>query len=231
MNRLILILSVLIMTGCGSKNDYKSLILKTDAFVEAEPDEAVITIQVSCVDKKIESAKKCLIEKTEKLNSDLSSFGILPEDILTTGVTLTKDYIWTDNSNVFNGYNASTSLNVRVHDLKILDGLYTELLSNEQLTLGSLTYYHSKIDSLNGVACLKALEKASLIADKILTQLPEKNKTIIKVSNIEIPENDDTPRLQYKALEVAAASDQSSIIVNTVKIRVEQQLFVEFKVY
>jgi uncharacterized protein YggE len=231
MNRLILFLSVLIVTGCQSKNDIKTIVLKTDGYVEAAPDEAGIVLNLNCVDKRIENAKSCLIDKTANLNNDLIVSGILKEDILTTGVALAKDYIWVNNSNVFNGYNASTSVNVRVRNLKVLDELYTKLLDNEQLTIGSLTYYHSKIDSLNEVAYLKALDKAGTIADMILTRIPEKNKSIIKISNIEMTEKDDGPVLQYRKFEEAAASDQGTMIVNTGNIKVEQHLFVEFKVY
>jgi uncharacterized protein YggE len=186
MKRLSLILSVILLIGCNSEKEYKAILLKTSGYVEIAPDEASIILNASCVDMNINQAKTCLIKITSKLNDDLKSFGILKEDILTTNVNLSKDYIWRNNSDIFNGYRASTTTSVKVRDLKTLDELYSNLLGNEKLTIGSLTYGYSKIDSINEIAYLKALENANRLADQILTKLPEKNKTITQVSNFEI---------------------------------------------
>ena len=166
MKSLSLILFVVLFISCTPGNDYKTLLLKTSGIVEIAPDEASIILDANCIDMNIRQAKACLIDITSRLKDDLTSFGIKKEDILTTNVNLSKDYIWTNNSQVFNGYRASTTTRVKVRDLKILDELYSNLLSNEKLTIGSLSYSHSKMDSINGVASLKALENANKLADQ-----------------------------------------------------------------
>ena len=232
MKSLSLILTVLMLISCNPRNDYKTIFLKTSGSVEIAPNEASIILNASCVNMDIKQAKVCLIDITSNLNDDLTSFGIQKEDILTTDVNLSKDYIWSNNSEVFNGYRASTTTSVKVRDLKIMDELYSKLLSNEKLTIGSLSYSHSKMDSINGVAYLNALENANKLAEQILSQLPEKHKIITQVSNFEISKSEVQPEPNAKMLEVTEqALDKSSITVNIGNMMVVQHLYVEFKIY
>lgn len=231
MKSLSLILSVVLLISCNSGNDYKTILLKTSGSVEIAPDEASIIINASCINKDIKQAKSCLIDITSSLNDDLLNFGIQKEDILTTNVNLSKDYIWTNNSEVFNGYRASTTTSVIVRDLKILDKLYSNLLSNDKLGIGSLTYGHSKMDSINNVAYLKALENANKLADQILSQLPEKNKSIMQVSNFEISGSEIKPENNYVKFEAAEALDKSNLTINFGNMVAVQQLYVEYKIY
>ena len=63
------------------------------------------------------------------------------------------------------------------------------------------------------------------------TQVPEKNKIITKISNVEIPESENNNEPKFKdALEYNAPS-KSNMEVNIGNMIVEQQLFVEFKIY
>lgn len=228
MNKSAIILAILLLTCCNTENEYKTILLKTSGQVEAEPDEASISIQINCVDKNIESAKKCLINKSNALNEKIIGYGISKEDILTTRINLVKDYIWLNNSNVFNGFNASTTINVMIRDLNLLDDLYTNLLSNEELTIGSLTYNYSQIDSLNEIAYLMALDKANSIADELLSELPEKKKVIARISNVEIPKDDIPVEREFKA---ADAREEMNVNINIGNVIVEQQLYVEYRVY
>lgn len=200
MKRLIYFLLIITLIGCDTKENFKTIILKTNGYVEIQPDEASIIIRVNCIDKNIKTAKNCLIEKSNKLNSTLTKYDIQKQDILTTRVDLTKDYIWKNSSSVFNGYKASTSINVKIRDLTTLENLYTELLSNQQLSIGGLTFQHSKIDSLNEIAYLNALENANRLADKLLSTLPENNKMVTQISNIEISKSDNNYITETKNL-------------------------------
>jgi uncharacterized protein len=229
MKNILQFLFIIFMISCSSEKDYKTILLKTRGVIEVVPDEASIVIEISCIDKQIEQAKSCLIDKSNRLNEDLNSFSIQKDDILTTNVNLSKDYIWIDNSNIFNGYKASTTTRVIIRDLKTLEELYPQLLSNEQLILGSLTYTHSKIDSIDAAAYLKALENANNLADKILSQIPEKNKVITKISNVKIQSSENP--VELKRTERSAEADLRVLPINTGNIINEQELYVEYKVY
>lgn len=231
MKRLSIILSVIMLISCNPEKNYKTILLKTNGIVEVAPDEASLTLNLSCVDKNIEQAKTCLLTISSRLNEDMINFKIRKEDILTTNVNLNKDYVWINNSNIFNGYLASTTTRVKIRNLAILDEVYTKLLSNENLTIGSLTYNHSKLDSINEVAYLIALENANKLADKILSRLPEKNKAITRISNFEITRSEINPESGLRNLEKSVVQDQSQLIVNIGNMIAEKALYVEFKIY
>lgn len=227
----LLILSVVLLISCNSEKEYKTIILKTSGYVEIAPNEASIILNASCVDKDINQAKTCLFNITSKLNDDLKYYGIQQEDILTTNVNLSKDFIWRNNSEVFNGYRASTTTSVKVRNLKNLDGLYSKLLSNEKLNIGSLSYGHNKIDSINEIAYLKALENANRLADQILTKLPEKNKTITQISNFEISRSEGNLELKNEISYESNNLDKSKLTINLGNMIAVQNLYVEYKVY
>jgi uncharacterized protein YggE len=231
MKRVFLILPLVLLFSCTPKNSYKTILLKASGTVEIAPNEASIMITATCLNMDIKQAKSCLIDITSNLDNDLRDFGIQKEDILTTNVNLNKQYIWSNNSEVFNGYSASTTTSVKVRDLKILDELYTNLLSNDKLTVGSLTYGHSKMDSINNMAYIRALENANILADQILTQLPEKNKSILQVSNIEITKSEKNPEIKYERLDEAQALGKSNLTINFGNMVAVQQLYVEYKIY
>ena len=92
------------LLSCNPEKNYKTILLKTNGIVEVAPDEASLTLNLSCVDKNIEQAKTCLLTISSRLNEDMINFKIMEEDILTTNVNLNKDYVWINNSNIFNGY-------------------------------------------------------------------------------------------------------------------------------
>ena len=231
MKRLSILLSVIMLISCNPEKDYKTILLKSSGIVEVAPDEASLSLNLSCVDKNIEQAKTCLLNISSRLNEDLINFKIRKEDILTTNVNLNKDYVWINNSNIFNGYLASTTTRVKIRDLTILDEVYTKLLSNENLTIGSLIYNHSKLDSINEVAYLIALENADKLADKILSRLPEKNKAITQISNFEITRSKINPEPGLMKNEEFAVQDQSQLTVNIGNMIAEKALYVEFKIY
>jgi len=231
MKRLSILLSVIMLISCNPEKDYKTILLKSSGIVEVAPDEASLSLNLSCVDKNIEQAKTCLLNISSRLNEDLINFKIRKEDILTTNVNLNKDYAWINNSNIFNGYLASTTTRVKIRDLTILDEVYTKLLSNENLTIGSLIYNHSKLDSINEVAYLIALENADKLADKILSRLPEKNKAITQISNFEITRSKINPEPGLMKNEEFAVQDQSQLTVNIGNMIAEKALYVEFKIY
>jgi uncharacterized protein len=231
MKRISIILSVILLISCNPEKDYKTILLKTSGIVEVAPDEASLSLNLSCVDKNIEQAKACLVSISSKLNEDLLNFGIKKEDILTTNVNLNKDYVWINNSNIFNGYLASTTTRVKIRDLTILEEVYTKLLSNEKLTIGSLTYNHSRLDSINEVAYLNALDNANKLADKILSRLPEKNKAITQISNFEITRSEINPEPNLRKLEEFEVQDQNQLTVNIGNMIAEMHLYVEFKIF
>jgi uncharacterized protein YggE len=231
MKRLSLALAAVMFIACNPEKEYRTILLQATGSVEIAPDEASIIINSTCIDLDVNQARTCLVEITSDLHKDLDGFGIPKEDILTTGVNWNKEYTWRNNAEVFTGYRASTTTSVRIRDLTILDDLYSTLLGNEKLVVGSLTYSHSKMDSINNVAYLKALDNANELADQILSRLPEKNKTLTQVSNFEIPGGDISPEAGTMKFQASEALDRSTLTINIGNMTVIQQLYVAYRIY
>ena len=226
-----IIILFVVLTACNKGGGYKTMIIKTRGYTEVAPDMAMISVNLSCVNKNIELARNCLAEKTKSLNDLMKHFGIDQKDILTTRVNLNKDYRWVNNSNIFNGYDASVTTNVTIRNLSVMDSLYSALLSDENITLGSLTYSHSKMDSLEDVAYTNALNNANRIAGNMMAGLPEKNREIVQISNVPIQANNATYKNEFKAYEAEVSKDKSTVSLNIGNVAVEEYLYVEYRVY
>ncbi|NEM97276.1 SIMPL domain-containing protein [Pontibacter burrus] len=212
---------------------FKTIMIKSVGEVETLPDMATFHINLNCLQKSVKGSKQCLVEKSNELNSKLLSFGIKQDDILTTSVNMNKSYSWKNNSQVFEGYNSSTSIYIKLRNISKLDQIYTELLENRNLELSGLTYAHSKIDSLKNEAYVDALKKANALADKLLTELPASEKEILKIGNVEIsasmPEANQSGAADgYAVAEVAAQNRAVNISKGTVLVNAT--LFVEYQI-
>lgn len=208
--------------------------LKSFGEVETLPNMATFYINLDCLDKSIKASKKCLVDKSNELHQKVQSFGIQEEDILTTSVTMDKSYRWTNSSRVFEGYRSSTTMFITVRDIDKLDDIYTELLGNRNLELGGLSYSHSQLDSLKNEAYVIALEKSGILSDKLLLQIPETKKEILKIGNIEITasspnaiqaEND----VEYEMTQSISVRNKS-IAISKGTIKVTATLYVEYQI-
>ncbi len=208
--------------------------IKATGEVETLPDMASFRIELSCLKKSIKESKACLVDKSNELNKTLLGFGIDQKDILTTAVNLNKSYNYTNNSQVFAGYNSSTTLYITIRDLNNLDIIYTELLENRNLELNALAYSHSKLDSLKNEAYVKALKNSQVLADKLLSEIPGAKKEILKIGNVEIssslPEAEEAKYdLQSEAMASGLARNKS-ISISKGTVVVNAVLYVEFQV-
>lgn len=210
----------------------KTIMIESQGKVEVLPDEASFYINLSCLDKSIATAKQCLVDKSNALIAQLTSFGIKKEDIMTTSVDLQKSYQWINNSQVFEGYRSTTVVHVKMRDISKLDEVYTQLLDNQNLELSGLSYTHSQMDSLKNDACVIALKKSGVLADKLLTELPEKNKEILKIGNVQITSSSPQPMMMANAEKRMESTgyDAGSIAISKGMIEVNATLYVEYSI-
>ncbi len=241
MHKITAIIALVALAGCQSGETrfearHKTIMIKAAGEVETVPDMATFRIQLACLKPTIGSSKQCLVDKSNALNKKLLGFNIDPKDILTTSVDLHKGYEWRNNSRVFTGYNSATTMIVTVKNLNNLDRIYTELIENQNLEIGNLAYSHSKLDSLKNEAYLKALRNSKVLADRLLTELPEKKKEILKIGNVAItaslPEPRDAAQQDYAYAEAAsvgvAAQANRNISVSRGTVLVNADLYVEY---
>jgi len=232
------IISMFILVGCqgnspAERSKYKTLMIKSYGEIETLPDIATFYINLNCLEKSVKVSKKCLVDKSNELNGKLISFGIDQNDILTTAVNLNKNYKWVNNTQVFQGYNSSTRMFVTIRDIDKLDEIYTELFENRNLDLDGLSYSHSKIDSLKNEAYIDAYKKADILADKLLMELPESEKEVLKIGNVEISASvPETLEMEQEVLnEVRSQSAKNqSIAISKGTVIVNATLFVEYQI-
>jgi uncharacterized protein YggE len=236
-NILALCLMLVAITSCQMNSNttnstkLKTIMIESVGKVETMPNEASFYINLSCLDKSVTTAKECLVKQSNELMSKLLAHGIKQEDIQTNSVSLDKSYTWTNNTRVFEGYRSSTSMHVKMRDLNKLDVIYTDLLENEKLELGGLTFSHSDMDNLKNDAYVNALKKADILADKLLTELPEKNKEVLKIGNVQITSSNPVAQEQRNMMYAKAeASDAGSVAISAGKIKVEATLYVEYQI-
>ena len=233
MRVILLAISMIVLSGCYQEGRSKTIVLKANGSVQVKPDEASASINIKCINKNIDVANECLVKESANLKTILVGLGIEEKDILTTQVNLNKSFVWRNNSNVFDGYNASTAVNVTLRDLAIISSFYTELLTHEKFIISSLTYHHSDYEELKKQAYLNALDNSNDLAKDILAKLPEASKEIIQVSNVEIKPN-NRPSSERKALQFSEVSNDSSnagISVTVGNMVIEQTLFVEYRIF
>jgi uncharacterized protein YggE len=207
--------------------------IKSYGEVETLPNIATFHIDLNCLDKSIKTSKKCLVEKSNELHDKLQTFGIAKDDILTTSVDMNKSYTWRNNSSVFEGYRSSTTVFISVRNIDKLDEIYTELLENRNLDLGGLSYSHSEIDSLKNEAYVNALKKSGILSEKLLEQIPETKKEILKIGNIEItaslPESNESKYEAENEMPVVVSKNKS-VAISKGTVKVTATLFVEYQI-
>ena len=238
MKKLFGIIGLATLLACNHESDpsldkFKTIMIESYGEIETLPDMATFHIDLNCLAKSIQASKQCLVDKSNDLNSKLQSFGISKDDLLTTEVSLNKSYVWRNNSSVFEGYRSSATLFVTVKNIDKLDEIYTELLENRNLELGGLSYSHSGLDSLKNEAYVDALIKSGKLADKLIANLPESSKVILKIGNVEISsslpgKNLDKNEDFYQAEVSRKTNNNLSISKGTVKVTAT--LFVEYQI-
>jgi uncharacterized protein YggE len=233
------IISMFILVGCqgnspAERSKYKTLMIKSSGEIETLPDIATFYINLNCLENSVKISKKCLVDKSNELNTKLISFGIDKNDILTTAVNLNKNYKWINNTQVFQGYNSSTRMFVTIRDIDELDEIYAELFENRNLDLDGLSYSHSKIDSLKNEAYIDAYKKADILADKLLMELSESEKEVLKIGNVEISASvPETLEMEQEVLNEVVRSQSAqnqSIAISKGTVIVNATLFVEYQI-
>lgn len=221
----------MLFQACETKSPLKTMLIKSIGEIAVQPDQATIIIDLECINKNIKIAKACLIDKSEKLNQSVLGFGIKQDDILTTSINQSKEYRWINNSSIFVGYKSAMTTQLTIRDLKILEMLYTELLLNENISVGNLSYNHSKMDSLNNVAYQKALENANTIADHLLIKMNESGKEIIRIGNIDLPAVQNNAVYANERNISALSDERSKITINSGTMYASKTLVVEYQIY
>jgi uncharacterized protein YggE len=229
-----LFFSLGIFAVAQTTSDYiqeKTIRLSSTGSVLVIPDEASFQIRLGCIDRDISISKTCLTEKSNQLIKDLVAAGIAKKDIQTTSIEMRKNYQWKNGERVFEGYSSSVVNFVKIRELDKLDEIYTELLGNEDLEINGLNYSHSMRESFQNQAYLQALDKANVLADKLISKVGATKKEILQISNVQFRE-DPQPR-NYGQMNIVQedmrSNESSPVEISAGMIKIQATLFVEYR--
>ncbi|MDH0353623.1 oxidative stress defense protein [Morganella sp. GD04133] len=95
------------------------------AVIQAEPDMATLTINVTVKEKEASAAKAQADKRVAQYFDFLKAQGIEKKDINAANISTSPDYVYDKEKeeSVIRGYNASRSVTVKVHDLNKLNTL------------------------------------------------------------------------------------------------------------
>ncbi|HEI9843385.1 TPA: oxidative stress defense protein [Morganella morganii] len=95
------------------------------AVIQAEPDMATLTINVTVKEKEASAAKAQADKRVAQYFDFLKEQGIEKKDINAANISTSPDYVYDKEKeeSVIRGYNASRSVTVKVHDLNKLNTL------------------------------------------------------------------------------------------------------------
>ncbi|MFT6717352.1 MAG: hypothetical protein ACJA0Q_002005 [Saprospiraceae bacterium] len=234
------ILVMLLFSSCNQqvqpiKTIMKTMHLSSTGQISYVPNEAYISISLSCVDKNITKSKDCLLKKSDELQTLIKSHGIKEKHIITTAVNQSKSHEWRNSSSVFVGYNSSLSLQLTIKNLDVLEKLYPALLSKKNISLGYLSYTHSNMDSLKTLAYQDAIDKANKLAEDLLFKIPESTKEILKIGNTSLPQGNyyDEYRNDKKRLSLSENNEigkVKNLKMNAGTYFLSQSINVEYRI-
>ena len=132
--------------------------------VQVVPDVANIQAGVQTRTATAAEAMDTVGTKSQALVDTLKGLQIADDDIQTSGLSLYPSF--TNDGSTINGYQASTSVTVTVHDVsrigEVLDGL--QGLVGEELTLGGISFSYDDPEAVMADARAAAIENATVRA-------------------------------------------------------------------
>lgn len=150
--------------------------------VTAYPDLAEITVEVSFTKPRLKDATMETQAVVEQVIAASRPFIKSKEDLRVSHVSTNKEYDYVRDKQVFAGFEATQSLTVQLADLNRLEEYMEALLQTRISRIKSLSYDHSKADSLRREAHMIALRNALKSADKLCGVLGTKRGAVLEVT-------------------------------------------------
>ena len=162
------------LTGCAGNGEEKHTISVTGvAVIEVSPDYVQVETSIITLDKDLEKAQKENDKKTKAVLSFIRAHGLGPEDVATEHVFLKPKHTSRhyDMPPVFEGYEASKTITVRLAELESYDRLISGML-HKGVNQVNYVYFgnSSEVQRRKEARCLAleaAKEKAGYLAAKV----------------------------------------------------------------
>ncbi|WP_333575363.1 SIMPL domain-containing protein [Sphingobacterium sp.] len=195
--------SIILITSCGpvSKESENRIRVSGEGKIRIMPDQVTLTINTAFTKPRMVDAVRETQATVDTVIALLQKYGHQKEDIKTSSVSANKDYQYIGNTNKFIGYQAQQTIDFVLHDLSKFTELTGRLLETKISGIGSISFDHSKADSILREADLIAYDDALKSAKKLASRADVKIGKLLFLSNDGSASNESTQYRTGMALE------------------------------
>ncbi len=143
--------------------------------VSAEPDQAIVSLNVSALNKNVNTAKAEADRKYSSVVAAAKAQGIARTDVKLSALNLQPEYQWVNNTQVLQGTRVSRSLTITVNDIDKVAPLLQALVEGDVSTINSVQTGFKNTDGMQRKALQAAIadakEKAAFLAKQFGKEL------------------------------------------------------------
>ena len=152
----LLLITALVSCSTNTAATERRVTVSGTGTVTLVPDMVTFSVNVSETAKTTSLAQQAANAKMAAILTILRNYNIADEDIVTSGLSFSSDYRWTDSQEVKVGERVSQTLSVRLRDLDSFSKLVDELGTVSGISLNSVNFASSKYEE----AAVKARQLA-----------------------------------------------------------------------
>jgi len=194
---------IMVVLSCdrAAKEGENRIRVSGEGKIRIMPDQVTLTINTAFTKPRMEDAVRETQATVDTVIALLQKYGNKKEDIKTSSVSANKDYQYVGNTNKFIGYQAQQTIDFVLHDLSKFTELTGKLLETKISGIGSISFDHSKADSILREADLIAYDDALKSAKKLASRADVEIGKLLFLSNDGSASNQSTQFRTGMALE------------------------------
>ncbi len=194
---------IMVVLSCdrAAKEGENRIRVSSEGKIRIMPDQVTLTINTSFTKPRMVDAVRETQATVDTVIALLQKYGNKKEDIKTSSVSANKDYQYIGNTNKFIGYQAQQTIDFVLHDLSKFTELTGKLLETKISGIGSISFDHSKADSILREADLIAYDDALKSAKKLASRADVEIGKLLFLSNDGSASNQSTQFRTGMALE------------------------------
>ncbi|WP_367330973.1 SIMPL domain-containing protein [Sphingobacterium multivorum] len=194
---------IMVVLSCdrAAKEGENRIRVSGEGKIRIMPDQVTLTINTAFTKPRMVDAVRETQATVDTVIALLQKYGNKKEDIKTSSVSANKDYQYIGNTNKFIGYQAQQTIDFVLHDLSKFTELTGKLLETRISGIGSISFDHSKADSILREADLIAYDDALKSAKKLASRADVEIGKLLFLSNDGSASNQSTQFRTGMALE------------------------------
>ncbi|WP_286896186.1 MULTISPECIES: SIMPL domain-containing protein [Sphingobacterium] len=176
---------IMVVLSCdrAAKEGENRIRVSGEGKIRIMPDQVTLTINTAFTKPRMVDAVRETQATVDTVIALLQKYGNRKEDIKTSSVSANKDYQYIGNTNKFIGYQAQQTIDFVLHDLSKFTELTGKLLETKISGIGSISFDHSKADSILREADLIAYDDALKSAKKLASRADVEIGKLLFLSN------------------------------------------------